>query len=878
MRLMIPARASAQMPALLLALIYALSGLTSLAYEVLWARVLALQFGVSIFGVVAVTAAFMGGLGVGSLWGMRVSRHTRAPLAVFALLELGLAAYAFASPSLLRAQETMLNALAPHTGLTAWYALQGVAALLLLMLPAIVMGVGFALALKAARAAQLSLGVLYGLNTCGAALGALLPLWLLPLLGWTAALYWMAGAGLAVGIAALLLASIVPRTSDEAAEVSVHRPPALSLWAYAGIGAGALMLEIGWTRLYGMVLLRTEYVLAVLLAVFLFGIGAGSLLARRMKGAVWFSVLPLCASVFAVLSLWWLPWLSAWAEQAQFDSLAGAIIAQSLVLMLITLPVTLALGAWLPLLSQRYAQGTHSGLWLYGVNSLGAMLGAIMAGVILLPQLGAPGTVCVAALLLLVCGWVWADAPRARYAVVAASVLGLGVLMFPVRELPPVARLLPMAQADTRDLSRHEDAIAITHVIERADGQRVLLTDLQRMEAASDQAAVAVQENQARLPLLLHPAPHSVLFLGLGTGISAAGSLPYPDLDRTAVELSQGAIIAARDWFAPVNGGVLATMRVTRDDARRFLRANPAHYDVIIGDLFHPDLAGHSALLSVQQFERARARLAPGGLFVQWIALNQFDPDALDTVLESFRHVFPGAVLFVDGLHLALVGPQNHVSGAPAVLANLNRLAAGVQELATGGEGPWTWLGRYWGAIAPRAVPLQEEWAPRIEFRLPRARYGGGAHLVTLLDRMLAARPGLEQAARELQVAEADRAAFERAYVATELALRGWRMSLQGEGEDARLLRLAHEANPRDRWIGFALADAMFATLPQALKQGMDKRMALQRVLAVRPDHAEALRALWHLEQAAGDADEAKRLRARFAAAAPLDRELRAGK
>lgn len=870
----------ARAPALMLALIYTLSGMTSLAYEVLWARALALQFGVSIFGVVAVTSAFMGGLGVGSLWGVRVSRRTRAPLAVFAAIEVGLAAYAFASPSLLQAQEAMLNALAPHTGLAAWYVLQGAAALLLLMLPAIAMGVGFALALKAARAAQLSLDALYGLNTCGAALGALLPLWLLPLLGWTAALHWTAGAGLAVGLAALGLASIAPRTSDETAAAVQHRPPVLSLWAYAGVGAGALMLEIGWTRLYGMILLRTEYVLAVLLAVFLLGIGAGSLLARRMRSAVWFSVLPLCASVFAVLSLWWLPWLSAWAEQAQFDSLAGAIIAQSLLLTLITLPVTLALGAWLPLLSRRYTQGAHNGVWLYGVNSLGAMLGAIIAGVLLLPHLGAPGTVCAAALLLFVCGWVWADVPRERlrYTTFAASVIGLGVLMFPVRELPPVAHLLPMAQSDAHDIYRHEDAIAITHVIERADGQRVLLTDLQRMDAASDQAAVAVQENQARLPLLLHPAPHSVLFLGLGTGISAAGSLPYPDLDRTAVELSQGAIDAARDWFAPVNGGVLATMHITHDDARRFLRATTAHYDVIVGDLFHPDLAGHSALLSVQQFERARARLAPGGIFVQWIALNQFDPESLDTVLESFRHAFPGAVLFVDGLHLALVGPHDNFSGAPNVLANLNRLTADTQEQATGGEGPWTWLGRYWGGIAPRASPLQEEWTPRIEFRLPRARYGAATHLVALLDRMLAARPGLEQAARELQVAEVDRPVFERAYGATELALRGWRMSLQGEGEAARLLRLAYEANPRDRWIGFVLADAMFATLPQAMQQGRDERQALQMVLAVRPDHAEALRALWHLEQTAGHADEAARLRTRFAAAAPLDRELRTQK
>lgn len=876
-----------------LVLLYGLSGLTALAYQVLWARMLSLQFGVSIFGVIVTVAAFMAGLGAGSLAGAALSRRVRAPLLWFAALEGAVALFALLSPYIFRALDALLlNDFAAGVSLNAWYLTQGAATLLLLLIPATALGMTFPLMLRAlARAKRLGVAELYGVNTLGAGIGALLPLVLLPTLGWISAMRSVAGLGLAIALSAALLATFSwDRIKPGLHHVTV-RPGLKHLIAYGVVGAAALMLEIAWTRLFGMTLLRTEYVMALILAIFLFGIGVGSLAARTLlrRDALFpmlFTALPLAAAGFAVLSLWFVPRLSAWGSQSAFYSLPHALTLQGLALTALTLPVTLMLGAWLPLLSKRLGagagagdgDGVGSGAALYGANSLGAALGALTAGTILMPLLGAPATVCIAALLLLLCGAVWITP---RYTHVAAwGVGGLLIVLaaWPVRELPPVARLLPEAQAYSTDIFRHEDALAITHVIERADGQRVLLTDLQRMDAASDQAAVAVQENQARLPLLLHPAPHSVLFLGLGTGISAAGSLPYPGLERTAVELSQGAIIAARDWFAPVNGGVLATMRVTRDDARRFLRANPTHYDVIIGDLFHPDLAGHSALLSVQQFERARARLAPGGLFVQWIALNQFDPDALDTVLESFRHAFPGAVLFVDGLHLALVGPQNHFSGAPAVLANLNRLAAGVQDRATGGEGPWTWLGRYWGAIAPRAVPLQEEWAPRIEFRLPRARYGRGAHLVTLLDRMLAARPSMEQAARELQVMEADRPAFERAYGATELALRGWRMSLQGEGEDARLLRLAYEANPRDRWIGFALADAMFATLPQAVQQGISEREALRRVLAVRPDHAEALRTLWHLERTAGHADEAERLRARFAAAAPLDRELRAGK
>jgi len=773
-----------------------------------------------------------------------------------------------------------LGFMAPQLSLASWYVLQGTGALLLLLIPALAMGAAFTFMLRALSPSAIPLSKIYGFNACGGGVGALLPLWLLPAFGWSQAMWIIAGAGLIVGLAALFMArSAWARQQRTEITTATGRPGILTLLAYAGVGAAALILEVAWTRLFGMVLLRTEYVLAVILAVFVIGIGLGSLLSgragrnRHAQSPKLFKLLPLAASVFALLSLWCLPWVSAWAERANFDSLFGAISAQALVLAAITLPVTLIFGAWLPLLSARLGAINQSGPWLYGINSLGAALGVLLAGLVLLPSVGAAGTVCVAALLLFICGMALSG-KRQRLLLLTLGLIGLGALAWPVRDLPPVARLLPTAQEGTRDIYRHEDALTITHVVERQDGQRILLTDLQRMDAASDQTAVAVQENQARLPLLLHPAPRSVLFLGLGTGISVAGSQPFPDLSRTAVELSQGAIVAARTQFAPVNKNMMQQTDIVRDDARRFLRADTALYDVIVGDLFHPDLAGHSALLSVQQFARARARLAKGGLFVQWLALNQFDVESLDIVLRSFQRVFPEAVIFVDGFRLALVGPRDNTPGAPGMLANLRRLAPAAQQEASGTEGAWTWLGRYWGRIPPSAGAVQDEWAPRIEFRLPRARYRGDLNLALLIEKLLGSRPNLAQAAQELNVDAPDLSNFERAFSATELALRAWLASLQGSDEGARLMRLAYQANPQDRWIGFALADSMLVTLPQALDQGMDERQALQTILKIRPDHVEVLRALWHLERAAGNKEQAESYRMRLQVVSPFDREI----
>ena len=856
------------------AILYCLSGLTSLAYEVLWARMLSMQFGVSIFGVVLTIAAFMIGLGLGSLAGVRCAKQSKRPLVIFAMLEMAIALYALLLPTLLQSISVWMNGVALQLTLVQWYLLQGAEALCLLVVPAFAMGMSFALALKAVERTPLTLGKLYGLNTIGGATGALLPLWSMPVLGWIVSVRIIAMLGLVIGGAALVLSYFI--RSDVVAQQPTEsnrqpRPPLPALIIYAGIGAGSIMLEIGWIRLYGMIMLRTEYVLGVILAVFLLGIALGSLLLPRVH-KYWMSVLmPLLAGAGVLTNLRLLPVASAWVEHGQFQSFFGALGSQALMLGILTLPVTLVLGAWLPLLSSRFGNADASGVWLYGANCLGGAAGAVVACLVLIPLFGSTAMVAIAGLAIAALGLTWV---KSRWAWPAYA--AMLIVAWPLRNMPPVHELLPKVEADSRDLYLYEDAISVTHVVQQQDGQRVLLSDLQRMDASTEPSAVEIQMDQARLALLLHPAPHNVLFLGLGTGISMAGSMPFPGMERNAVELSQGSIFAARKWFAPANGNIMDQAQVQRDDARHFLSTTQHSYDVIVGDLFHPDLAGMGSLLSVQQFQRARNHLNAGGIFVQWLALNQFDIQSLSVVLRSFQRVFPDAQMFMDGMHLALVGPREKLQMANAMLANLHRLAEQEQGWATGDEGVWTWLGRYWGPVSESGGPVQDEWVPYIEYNLPRARYDGSVNLATLMSWLLRRHPDADAAMKILGIGADDRSRFGSAYVATELAVRAWVSSIQGDAAKAgRLIWLAYQANPQDHWIANALADNMLQSLPQASQHGLSEREALQRILKVYPKFVGALRALWHLEQTAGNMQEAEHYRLRLLAVSPLDGEAR---
>ncbi len=833
-----------------------------MAYEVLWARMLDLQFGASAYAVVVTVAAFMLGLAGGSAFaGERAVRNPR-PLRTLALLEAGIAAFSLLLPWVVRAATPWLDVAAGSLSPLQWRWLLTLAALALLSLPAAAMGAGFPLLVEGWRSRGGNVAAAYGSNTLGAAAGALLPLALLPAFGWSTALRCVALASLCVAAGLGLLERRTVRALPARRPVVAARPGVALALNYALIGAASLMLEMAWVRLFSLVMLRTEYVLALILAVMLLGIGAGSLLAGRVGHALLLRALPWCAAGFAIAGLWLLAPVSAWMEQARFYSLGGAMVGDGLLLAALTLPVTLALGAWLPALS---AQHRVTGASFYAVNSFGGAVGAA-AYVGLLPWIGSCGALVLAALLLLIAGLVLAGARRAWLAVplVVASA-------WPVHALPEVRALLPRAFAGSRDLYRFEDAVAITQVVEQADGQRVLLTDLRRRDASSEPTAVYSQANQARLPLLLHPGARSVLFLGIGTGISLAGSLPYRagGLVRSAVELSAGSTAAANRFFAESNGRVLEQTRVTQDDARHFLSATPDRYDLIVGDLFHPDLAGAGALLSVEQFQRARRRLAGGGLFVQWLALNQFDSDTLAVVMRSFREVFPEAQLFLDGMHLALVGPRDRWQG----VALTERAADGNDA---GGEGPIVWLGRYWGPIRVDSGPAQHEWAPVIEYRLPRLQYESFADTGVLQRELLARRPGVEESARLLHVPPDRRQDFRRAFVATELWVRSQWLAVHGSMLEAdRLLGLAYEAEPQDRWIEYSLSDRLLASLDASAEHGLSREQMLRKILAINPWSVDAWRALWALQVGAGDTSGAAASRERILQLSPFDRAAR---
>jgi spermidine synthase len=311
--------------------------------------------------------------------------------------------------------------------------------------------------------------------------------------------------------------------------------------------------------------------------------------------------------------------------------------------------------------------------------------------------------------------------------------LGLGWMLVISRGSPlalPPLRVAPGA----RLLAAEQSAGGLVAVLER-DGGRVLQVD--NHYALGGSADAVRQERQGHLPLLLHPAPRRVAFLGSATGSSAAAALAHASVERlTLVELVPGVAAAARAWFAVENRGVYDSpaSEVVLDDARNFLRATSARFDVIVGDLFVPWQAGTGALYAHEHFAAAREHLAPGGLFCQWLPLYQLSEEEFAVVAATFLDVFPDAFvlrgdLFANHPIVALVGGAGPAPDPHAVGAGSERLrAAGVRDRwVTHAEGAFA---LYVAPLAPaaegwRALPRNRDDRPVIEFLAARAHAGG---------------------------------------------------------------------------------------------------------------------------------------------------------
>jgi spermidine synthase len=705
-----------------LPVLFAASGCAAQIYQVVWFQLLSFAIGASALSLGVLLPTYLGGLCIGSLLLPRCVSPDAHPLRVLGWLELGVGALGVAA----------LYAIPALGGLYTTWAGTGAASLALRLLVAalallpatILMGAtlpAIARWVEAESDGAARLGGLYAANIAGAVAGCVLAgFYLLRVHDAQVATFVAAALDAAVGLACLALAAAT-NTSRAAAEAKMpehdrvesarrcHAPPVPAVpavpaaahgatWpvlaAAALSGMTALSAEIVWTRNLSLLFGGTVYAFALILAVFLLGLGAGSsegaALARRFdpRRALALCQIGLCAAIaWAAYAIGRA--LPYWPLDVTLPSTAALTLALDLLrAALVILPAALLWGASFPLALAASLDTRASGVGtrgagdsrravgaLYAANTAGAIVGALATTFVLIPALGSARTqqlsipVAAGAALLLLA----TDRRAARQAQKAAGAVALGaalVLAWSVPALPPAlvayGRFLPTRGQDANVVYVGE-GIASSIAVTREPNGLLTYHNAGKTQASTYPQDLRLQRMLGHLATLIPEQPRSVLVIGLGAGITAGAASADPAVERVVVaEIEPLVANVAKEYFADYNQGVVTSPRVEIrvDDGRHVLATSPDKFDAITSDPLDPWVKGAAALYTREFWELCKSRLNDGGVVTVFLQLYETTEDAAKSEIATFLSAFPHGALFANtvdgqGYDAVLVGRAN---------------------------------------------------------------------------------------------------------------------------------------------------------------------------------------------------------------------------
>jgi spermidine synthase len=738
------------------------------------------------------------------------------------------------------------------------------------------------------------IGRLYAVNTLGAAGGALLTgFWLIPHLGVIETGLAAAALDAAVGLAALGVwranAARSPALPSEAttagdlpgtSRLHVRRVPTrLLLVLAAASGFATLGAEILWTRLLVYSTGNTTYAFSGMLGTFLLGLVLASgwaafRLARGCNPARDLAVSQIAAAILVTGGLVALPTLLPPNPDrfafATWPALLGGTLGPAFRLVLLP---TLALGQAFPLLNAlRLAEERRLGRevgGIYAANTLGAIAGALGVALILLPVLGSARAMAVlagvnlagAAVVLAILG---GRRAQAAAAIALTAAIALPILA-PGRAAVREVTLRDITSTrDPADLLAYEEGATTTVAVVRdqlgfrdPEAKR-LLTDGMNM-SGTNWNAKRYMRFLAHLPILLHPAPRSVLVIGLGTGMTAGAATLHPEVSEVVTAEIAPEVARAARHFAGENYGVLDSPkhRLVVADGRHFLRSQGACYDVILAEPPPPRASSTTHLYSREYYLACRDALHPGGYCLQWMPLHSQGDQELRAKLATFLDVFPQATLWLPNGEEAIVlgvapgGPRAGADSATGLAASAAELAARIADPAVasalseaGLDTPEDLLACY--AFGPAALarytrdqPLVTDRRPFTQATIDHPRYLDPFSLLRLITLAEPLPPALAAGARsEVELGAAREAVSEM--------VRGQIL------DHAAQLFEAHHRAPANRYFRqLCLADsAQVAALAAAVARApRDPELGLlwAQALATQGRKDESLRALAEL-------------------------------
>ena len=673
------------------------SGISALAYQVIWVKIVGLVFGVAPFAVSTVLSSFMAGLTLGSLYFGRAVDRSRNPLKLFGLMEMGIGVFALLFPFLL---SRIIHSYAYlylhfHTSFYFFSLLRFLMIFSLLLVPTFLMGGTLPVLSKFSiwnlKVLGRRVGSLYSVNNFGAAAGCFLTgFFLIRLIGLSNGIYLAAAINISIAVGSLVLSKLSlgflantrPQGTNSPMKGAKPTPQKekkgehysrflvyILLVIFTISGFISLVYEVLWTRiLSASVLANSVYSFSAVVITFIVGLAVGSFIYARFVDRKWDKLIlfGLIEAGIGVSALLLLPafarvtFIVGSISVALFGSAPswGMCAASEFVpaFLLMIIPTTL-MGMTFPLISRIYTRSLSKlGRRIGEINSLdtaGPVFGSFAGGFLFIPWFGMQKSILALSLLSIgMGGIVIYFNPHAQKKLKWALISLLAVIM--VVSTVFIPRDLNFWRKGRipgeRLLYYREDAAATVVVREYPQGgrlNRVMEVDGTDV-AGTDYMLRSTQKLQGHVPLLIHKDPQKVLIVGFGSGGTTWAVSQHNVKRIDAVELVPSVVEGAAKYFAEVNHEVLDDPRlnIKIGDGRNFVLTTQEKYDVILTESIHPIYAGNGNLYSREYFELCKQKLTQNGVMSVWIPLWALPEQHFKMIIETFREIFPHSTLW----------------------------------------------------------------------------------------------------------------------------------------------------------------------------------------------------------------------------------------
>ena len=660
-----------------LLLLFVASGCAALVYEVVWFQLLQLVIGSSSVSLAVLLGTFMGGLCLGSFTFSRFVSAKQHPMRIYAMLELGIGTIGLL---VLFGMPLVSGVYTSWAGSGIWgLILRGLAAGICLLPPTVLMGATLPALSRSVETTPVGvswLGFFYAGNILGAVLGSLLAgFYLLRVYDIPTATY----AAVAINAAVALVAWILSRTikiDAPARQTVAPEPVAGSTALHIAIGLSgmtALASEVIWTRYLSLLFGATTYTFSLILAAFLAGLGIGSSIGSAIGRTVsrpriafgW------CQALLAVAI--------AWAAYMLTDSMPYWPIDPSIArnpwfnyqldfvrCLWVVLPGAILWGASFPLALASVAKPGHDPAQLvgrlYGANTIGAIVGSLVGGLLLVVWLGSQHAQQVLILFcalsaLLVLMPAGKDQPKGAGLRFAADAIIIGVAatvlaVTAVHELPGLLvaygrySATRVGQADVFYVG---EGINASVAVSRLSDGTLNYHNAGKVQASSEAQDMRLQRMLGHMTTLIPANPRSVLVIGCGAGVTAGAVSVDPRVERvTIAEIEPLVPRTVSTYFSRYNFDVVRNPKTTVriDDARHFILTSKEKFDAITSDPLDPWVKGAAMLYTKEFFDLAKQHLNPGGVVTLFVQLYWSNEEAVKSELATFFEAFPNGIVW----------------------------------------------------------------------------------------------------------------------------------------------------------------------------------------------------------------------------------------